>query len=361
MDPSLSTIAVVTTLVAVTMAAAVAYLRRVRVQRAPVGVYNVRDIVVMSVVLVVLPPLYVHLPAAVVVGIMGFVAAFVTNFTLTPLLGTRPALAAAVAVLAADVALAQLHDERGHHLAYLALNDLLLVVVVVGVVNLYVQSGMRSREVALFAGGLVVYDFLATIAFPVMVDFFTRVASLPVTPVMGWGRGTDAVAIGLGDVLVATLWTATAEKAFGRRAAVVAAASGVLAVLALFLAFWADWLNRAVPAMVVLGPIIVAEHRWFLRRAGRRERTTGDYLASVDGTPLPARAAPAGPPAADVAAAIGLAGAAGNGAAGRYVALVDGEPVAEAPTAGAARRAARRARPGAVPLLVWTEGVVAAP
>lgn len=357
MDPSLTTIAVVTAVVAATAVAAVAYLRRVRVQRAPVGVYNLRDIVVMSVVLVVLPPLYVHLPVVAVVGLMGFVAAFVTNFTLTPVLGARPALAAAVAVLAADVALAQLHDADGHHLAYLALNDLLLVVVVVGVVNLYAQSGMRAREVAVFAGGLVVYDALATLAFPVMIDFFTRVASLPVTPVMGWGRGTDAVAVGLGDVLVATLWTVTAEKAFGRRAAGIAGASGVVGILALFLAFWADWLNRAVPAMVVLGPVIVAEYRWFLRRAGGRERTTARYLAEVDGGPPPAPGPPP-PSAADLGAAVGLAATAGSGGPGRYVAVVDGRPVAEGPTPGEARRASRAARPGAVPLLVWSEGPV---
>jgi hypothetical protein len=357
--PSLSTIAVVTALVAATVVAAVAYLRRVRVQRAPVGVYNARDIVVMSVVLVVLPPLYVHLPTVAVVAVMGFVAAFITNFTLTPLLGARPALVVAVAALAADVALAQLHDDRGHHLAYLALNDLLLLVMVVGVVNLYAQSGMRAREVTVFAAGLVVYDFLATVAFPVMVDFFTRVSALPVTPAFGWGRGGDAVAVGLGDVLVAVLWTVTAEKAFGRRAAVVAGVTGVAGILALFLAFWADWLNRAVPAMVVLGPVIVVEYRWFLRRTGGRERSTARYLAEADGTPDPERPARPGAAPADLGAAIRLAEAAGTGGAGRYVAVVDGRPVAEGPTAGSARRAAAAARPGSVPLLVWTEGVVA--
>lgn len=356
MGPSLTTVAVVTALVAVTMAGAVAYLRRVRVQRAPVGVYTLRDVVVMSVVLVVLPPLYLHLPTAAVAAVLGLVAGFVAHFTLQPLLG-RAAVPLVAAVLAADLALAQLHDADGHHPAFLVVNDLLLVLLVVGVVNLYVQSGMRARQVAAFAGGLVVYDYLATVAFPVMVEFFTRVASMPFTPVLGWGSGDDALGVGLGDVLVASLWVAAVEKGFGRRAALVAALLGAGAALGIALAFWSGLLDEVVPVMVVLGPLVLVQYA-VLRR--RPERTTAAYLGTGGRGSAPSRAVPPVPEAA-LAVAMGLVPAtpdatgATGGTGGRYLAVVGTEVVGEGSTTGAARMAARRARPGAVPVLVWTD------
>lgn len=355
MGTSLTAVVVVTALVAATMASAVDYLRRVRVQRAPVGVYNLRDVVVMSVILVVLPPLYVHLPTVLVAAVLGLMAGFVAHFTLQPLLG-RAALPVVAVVAVTDLALAQLHDAEGHHLAFLVVNDVLLLLLVVGVVNLYVQSGMRARQVAAFAAGLVVYDFLATVAFPVMVEFFTRVAAMPFAPVLGWGTGDAALAIGLGDVLVATLWVTAVEKAFGRRAALVAAVLGVGATLAIGLAFWGGLLDDVVPVMVVLGPLVLVQYA-VLRR--RPERTTAAYLTGA------AASAPPAPPGGPVAVAMGLVPAAPGppgdarvpaaGGAGRYLAVVGNEVVGEGRTTGAARMAARRARPGTVPVLVWTD------
>jgi hypothetical protein len=250
----------------------------------------------------------------------------------------------------ADIALSQLGSGGAQHSAFLIVNNGLMALLAIGVGTLYVQSGIKARDVAVFVVVLLVYDVLATVVFPTMIEFFARVAELPLTPAILWGRGVGAVGAGLGDLLVLVLWTLVAEKAFGRRASLLAAATGITAVLAVFLAFWLDWLNTPVPAMVVLGPLIALEYLTLARRSDR-ERTTGEYLG------LPAAPAPPEPPGADLAAALDWVPAdpiRAAGSAGRYLALVGGRPVASGHTPGAAVRAARQAAPDRVPVLVWS-------
>ena len=278
MDPSLSSIALVAAQVAVILAAGVAYLRNVRVDRPPVGVFNHRDVLLVGVVLVVIPPLYLRLPTAVLAAFFALLASALLYFALAPLLGARRAVAVAVALVAVDVALA------GHGRLFDAVNNLALAVMVVGVCNMWVQSGVRARHVAALAGGLAVYDVVATFSLPLMADLVDRLSSLPLAPMLVWGDGAALVGIGLGDILLVLVWTLVAEKAFSRRAGLAAAALGISGVLALFAAFWLDAVNRPVPAMVLLGPAILCHYRVLVRRAGR-ERTAAEYLAAAGASP----------------------------------------------------------------------------
>ncbi len=357
MEPALSSILLVFAHVVVLVVAGLAYFRRARIERPPIGVYNLRDVLGMAVVLVVMPPLYLHIPDAAVVAILASAVTAVLYFTLSPVLGRPWGTGAALALVAADLALG-LWDRAGHLTAFLVLNNLLMVAVAVGVTNIWAQSGIRAREVALLAAGLAVYDLLATVVTPTMVEFFARVAALPLTPVVGWGSGAGMVGIGLGDLLLVLVWTLVAERTFGPRAGLAAAAGCLLVVLAMDMAFWLDLVNRPVPAMVLLGPVIVGQFALLGRRGGR---TTEEYFAALAGEALPP---PRPPRSADLAAALRLAlvgpdgGGPDGGGRARYLAVVDGQVIAGAATAGEAVRAAGVAmetlgmRPDAVPTLV---------
>ncbi|HET9442790.1 MAG TPA: hypothetical protein VFO65_05665 [Acidimicrobiales bacterium] len=279
MDPALSSVVAVVGQVALVLAAGLAYLRRVRVDRPPVGVFNHRDVLLVGVVLVVIPPLYLRLPAAALATVFAVLSTAMVSFALAPLLRPARAFAAAAVLVAADVALAELARESYGWL-FDAVNNLALAIVVVGVCAMWVQSGVRARHVAALAGALAVYDVVATTALPLMADLVDRLASLPLTPMLVWGAGDGVVGIGMGDLLLVVVWTMVAEKAFSRRAGLLAAAMGLATITALFLAFWLDLLNSPVPAMVPLGSLMVVHYLVLARRAGR-ERTTAEYLLAA--------------------------------------------------------------------------------
>jgi hypothetical protein len=91
------------------------------------------------------------------------------------------------------------------------------------------------------------------------------------------GNGDDWLGIGLGDLLLAAVVPLVLRRAFGQRAGIVAlcadlgAIGGMLALLTLHL------VQITLPAMVVLGPLIVLQYVYWMRRQGR-ERTTWQYL-----------------------------------------------------------------------------------
>src|SRR5437762_13760603 len=78
---------------------ALAYFRRVRMERPPIGTFNGRDVVVLMVFIVTLPILYLMLPSSVLTGflLLTFVSAMYIG--LRPVLRPRvlwPAMAALI-------------------------------------------------------------------------------------------------------------------------------------------------------------------------------------------------------------------------------------------------------------------------
>jgi hypothetical protein len=131
------------------------------------------------------------------------------------------------------------------------------------------------------SSALAVYDLIATSSLPLMRDLFDRVIQNPFAPIVGWGIGQDErwLGIGLGDLLLATVYPLVMRKAYGRAAGMTALAicsaliSGVF-ILGVPLGF------RIFPMMAVLGPAMVLQYSWWSRRAGR-ERTTREYLQAA--------------------------------------------------------------------------------
>lgn len=266
----MTTVGVLVLLPAAAVAATVLYFLRVRMERPPVGVYTLRDVVVMMTVVVVLPVLYLELPSGVVATVLGLMTLFAVQVTLAPLLSGRPALLVALGAVAVELVL----HAQGTPLAT-AWNDLLLAILVVGVANLYVQSGIKLRDVATFGVLLAGYDLVATVLLPTMGEFLAKTIGLPFAPVFaGWGA--EPVVLGLGDVLMLALWTLASVKAFGRAAGWLAAGTGLALTVALVLAIRTGLLTGLFPVLVAAGPLMAAQYLLWHRRLGR-ERTMGAY------------------------------------------------------------------------------------
>jgi hypothetical protein len=342
-------IVVVGALISSTIVFSYLYFRTVRIARAPVGRYNLRDVVFMMVAVVVLPPLYLKIPTWLVTAILGMVFVAVLQFTIAPILPRPLPLLVAASIVVADVIVAYQARQTGvGFLVFVALNDLVIAAGVVGVCNLYVQNGMRARDVAVFGVALAVYDFVATIVLPVMVEFFSRVRRLPLAPIVSWGQGSTSAPIGLGDVLMLTLWTLVSYKAFGRVSAWFAGALGLVTVTVFFVLVSVGVITSGVPSMAALGPLMAVHYLVSRRRLGP-ERSVMEYRKALASKPL-------GPPVDD-----GIAQLRGSLrwirenrlSVGRssFVALWDGELLGTGPTPGEARRAARERRPDLVPVV----------
>ncbi|MFG2721187.1 hypothetical protein ACGFW5_23240 [Streptomyces sp. NPDC048416] len=319
------------------IAAAAGYFARVPMPRPPVGVYAAGDIAVLSVGVVVAPLLYLSMPGAAVSALFGLVLCLAAQFTLAPLCGGRWSWLLALGATALAVAVAL----TGHAVAVRVCTDVLLAVAVVGVANLWAQSGMRPVHVAAFAAVLTCYDLIATTLTRVTLDFVTQVQGRPFAPMFALTGGSSPVAVGLGDLLLLVLFPLVATRAFGRRAGFVAAGVGVAVTGVVSLLFALGALTAGFPLLTVLGPLIVAQHLVWVRRYGG-ERSTVDWRAGTAVRVLPSRQGAS--PAPQLTAALAVPVPEGL-AEGTWFAVGEGRVLATGATAGEARRAAGRRAP----------------
>jgi hypothetical protein len=358
-SPSAVNILVVGALIVATIAVAHLYFRTVRIARPPVGRYNLRDVVFMMLAVVVLPPLYLKVPTWLVTVVLGMVFVAVLQFTLAPVLPRPIPLLAAASIVVADVIVAHAVGQSGSGFhVFVALNDLVIAAGVVGVCNLYVQNGMRARDVAVFGVALAVYDFVATITLPIMVEFFARVRTLPLAPILSWGQGSSSAPIGLGDVLMLTLWTLVSYKAFGKVSAWIAGCLGLTTVTVFFVLVSAGVITTGVPSMAALGPLMALHYLASRRRLGG-ERSVLEYRRGLAGEA-------AGPPSQEEAAQLRHSlrwireqGASLSGDS--FVALWDGELLGTGVSPGEARRAARKRCPEVLPVVAWVPNGIRLP
>ena len=73
---------------------------------------------------------------------------------------------------------------------------MLQVLLVVGAVNLWAQSGMKARDAAILGASLLIYDLLFTSILTVMTALFNRVGVLPFAPLVAWGTGGGWMGLG---------------------------------------------------------------------------------------------------------------------------------------------------------------------
>ncbi|MCU1681964.1 MAG: hypothetical protein JWQ81_2703 [Amycolatopsis sp.] len=279
----------------VTSLCALAYLRRVRLERPAIGVFNGRDIAILVVFLAILPTIYVGLPRWATTGLL------MVTFTASLSIGYRPLLAPGRLwlgiglLLGANIWLGQnmLGTVFGWQLFW-AEGDIIMLLGAVSVANLYVQGGMRLRHVAWFALALAVYDMIFTAFVPLTNALVEDFLGYPLDPSMGMRIGFYNAAIGLGDLLIYALFLISAYKAYGWRAARVAMVLIVLfgcvvpSLAPLLINFIDARADIVVPVQTWFGPVAFLGYLWMRRRYGR-ERTMREFLADNDAVkPTPA-------------------------------------------------------------------------
>ena len=269
-------------LTAVTVLLGMGYFRRYPMTRPPLGVMHLGDVAFMLGAIVLIPYLYLSLPGWVVAALFAVGSLGLLQLLFEPIVphSVRRWLpwVAAAGLVAADILLARQTGTESR--SFLAVNTVVLVLTVVAVTNVWAQSGLRARDLAILGGVLVGYDLVATALLPLTDDLMTRLAGLPFTPVLVWPVGNQGWAgIGLGDLLFAIAGPLVFRKAFGHIAGVVAILVALGAIGALFAAGVLGWLPGTFPVMVVLGPLLVAQYLVWIRRQGT-ERTTAEYLAA---------------------------------------------------------------------------------
>jgi hypothetical protein len=252
------------------------YFRAYQVSRPPVGVINLRDVTLMIGAIVLVPYLYLAVPPWLEAALLGLGMLTILQVTFEPVVpGAWIAWAIALLLLGADVGAALIWGAPST--PFQIANDAVLAIAIVGAANLWAQSGMKARDAAVLGAALMVYDFVATSLLPLMNDLIGRLAGLPFAPLITWTSGANEwLGVGLGDLLLAAVFPLVMRKAFGRTAGLLALGLG-LATLTLMLALLDLRVVRVtVPAMVALGPLMVAQHLFWRRRLGV-ERTTWQY------------------------------------------------------------------------------------
>ncbi|HEV2887774.1 MAG TPA: hypothetical protein VGX49_12740 [Jatrophihabitans sp.] len=272
-----------------TSAAALFYLRRVRLERPAIGTFNSRDIRILFVFIVFLPLLYALLPHWALTTFLSITFASALSIGLRPLL--RPATVWIVVgtLIGGSIWFSRtmLGTVWGWQLSWLE-GDLLVLMAATAIANLYVQGGMRLKHVAWFALILAGYDIAFTTVLPVNSHLAEEFLGWPLDPSFGMRFGLYNATIGIGDLLVYALFLIAAFKAYGRAAARVAmgliVVFGIAAVCAaplLLDGFITARTDVAVPAQTVFGPAAFVAYLWMRRRYGR-ERTMQEFLASAD-------------------------------------------------------------------------------
>jgi hypothetical protein len=262
--------------VAATALASWAYFRRYAVTRPPLGVFSLADVAVMLAAIIIMPALYLVLPRWLIVAMLALAVVSAWSLLSEPVVRRRAIRWTLILLLlAADIALAQRFGVISA--PALAVNNLALAGLAIGVTNLWAQSGMSARAVTVLGAALIGYDLVATSVLGQMGALMGRLATLPLVPIVAWVTpGGQWVGVGIGVVLLLTAFPLILRKAYGRRAGLLALGLGLAALAATLLTLLVSAATAIFPLMTALGPLILAQDVYWRRRCGR-ERTTYEY------------------------------------------------------------------------------------
>lgn len=271
-----SQLLVVNGVVASALVGAWLYFRRFHPVRPPVGVLNRVDVLAMLGGLVTVPYLYLVLPPWMAAGFLAIGMLSILTLALQPIL-TRagPRWAAVSILLLSDVVLAVGFGATSP--AFMLVNDLVLLAAVVGTAAFWAQSGMRSGDLALLIAGVTVFDLLATTQVSLMAGMLERLSAVPFVPLVSWGEPGRVLSAGLGDLLLAAVFPLVMRKAFGRTAGLIGLVTGLVVMVAMLSVLYLTRAHVLIPAMVVLGPLMLAQIAYWRRTLGS-ERRTWEYL-----------------------------------------------------------------------------------
>ncbi len=264
---------VVLVLVAITITLSWVYFLEFRINRPALGVFNLYDIIAIMGFVIITPYLYMVVPLWFVAGLIFLSSLALLYFTLENILPSRY-MVWTVLLLLGGLDVAAQYIWGGDNDLYLAINNLILLLLVVGLTNLWVQGGIKARDVAVLGMALALYDFIATWQLGVTSEVFGRLWQLPLTPMLAWDRASgQGLGIGLVDLLLFSLFPLVTLKAFSQLANLLAnlITFGAVAIISLLP------IPGMFPTMIVLGPLMAAQYLFWVRRYGR-EKTTREWL-----------------------------------------------------------------------------------
>jgi hypothetical protein len=252
------------------------YFRRYPLKRPPLGVFNLWDIALILVGVLAIPYCYLFLPRWAVAGLLGLGAVGISYQLAEPLFKhTAGRWLFVLALVGVD--LLALRQFGAGSQPFLLVNNLLQLTVVVGVSNLWAQSGLKARDCAILGAALMIYDLIFTSVLPLMGDLFQQLQGLPFAPQVGWPLADGRVlAIGLGDLLLAAVFPLVMGKAYCHQAGIQALLLTVAALSAVLLLPVLVPTLAIFPVMTVLGPLMVGLV-WYWRQRRPTERTTWAY------------------------------------------------------------------------------------
>ncbi len=267
-------------------AGALYYFRRVRLDRPPIGTFNGRDIAILLAFIIALPFLYGVLPFWALTSFLVITFASSLSIGYRPVLGGRLVWLMIGLLIGANIWTAHnmLGTVAGWQLWWAEL-DVLVIFGAIAVANLYMQGGMRLQHVAWFGLALAVYDVASSQAIHVTNKLVQEFLGAPLDPSMGMRFGVDNYSIGIGDLLIYSMFAVAAYKAYGRVGARLglilivvfgAAAPSLTPILINFVDARSDIL---VPSQAFFAPAAFLCYLWLKRRYGR-ERTMAEYEAS---------------------------------------------------------------------------------
>lgn len=283
-----------------TAAAALAYFCRVRLDRPAIGAFNSRDLFILAGFIITLPVLYLAVPGPVLTGFLVLTFASAMGIGLRPILPARYRRVLVPALIGSEIAVTYtlLGAPRGLQL-YWVLTSVIVLVAAMGVSNLYVQGGLRLRQIAWFAVFLAAYDAFFSTVVPLTPQLAAAFEGRPLNASIGWASGHYSANIGLGDLLVYGLFVTAAYKAFDRRGAIWAFVTvfvfGAIApsVAPMVVSHFNQGADGVViPAQLFFGPAAFAVTTVLYRR--HPERTTSQWVAEQTArqaplSPVPAR------------------------------------------------------------------------
>lgn len=240
------------------------YFAHYSMKRPPIGVINLWDVGVMMGGILLVPYFYLALPTWTVAGLLGMAALGLVYFCFEPMLARRGSLwLSALTFTGGDVVLMACFGADSPQ--FLVLNNLLQIIIVVSIANLWAQSGMKARDAAILGGVLAVYDYTFTAVLPLMDNLFTQLDGLPFAPLVAWSsQDGQRGAIGLGDMLALTLFPLVMRKAYGKTAGLSAMSLAAVAIAGVMLSFLSEPRQTSFPLMIVLGPLMAGQY--FYRR-----------------------------------------------------------------------------------------------
>jgi|SRR5687767_13705119 len=254
------------------------YFRRYAMTRPPIGVFNLGDVAVMIGVVILIPFLYMLLPIWIVTCLLAVASFRFLYFAWEPVLRSVWAIWLETIYLVGANLLTALLPQM-NPAWFFTINNIVIVISVVGVTNLWAQSGMKARDAAILAAALAIYDVIATSILPLTNDLFNRLEELPFAPELAWPINAvgEWLVIGLGDLVLAAVFPLVMRKAFGRTAGIFAMIIGLGAISLVILSLISRLLVGTFPVMVLLGPLMVLQYAYWYRRQ-KQERTTWQYL-----------------------------------------------------------------------------------